>query len=111
MTTELALTPITDLPALLQRETGQDFSPVGFLWYCRYHGIACESNHRAGADVDQFTPRKKYIGSWFVAKKHPDGEIEWLVKPVAVEELAQLIAFDCRVIASTMKSLTAGGAQ
>lgn len=80
--------------SLLQRKTGQQFTRRTFLEFCRRHGIACQTNPYGGIRTDRFVPRKDYVGPWFVSEMHANGVTEWMVRPIAVAGIVQLIELD-----------------
>lgn len=80
--------------SLLQRRTGQHFTRRTFLEFCRRHGIACQPNPHAGIGADRFVPRKDYVGTWFVSEMHPNGVTEWMLRPLAIAGIVQLIEMD-----------------
>ena len=80
--------------SLLQRRTGQRFTRRTFLEFCRRHGIACQPNPHAGIGADRLVPRKDYVGTWFVSEMHPNGVTEWMVRPLALAGIVQLIEMD-----------------
>ena len=80
--------------SLLQRRTGQRFTRRTFLEFCRRHGIACQPNPHAGIGADRLVPRKDYVGTWFVSEMHPNGVTEWMVRPLAMAGIVQLIEMD-----------------
>ena len=88
---------MTDFPSafsLLQRRTGQSFTRRTFLEFCRRHGIACQPNPHAGIGTNRFIPRKDYVGTWFVSEMHPNGITEWMLRPMAIAGIVQLIELD-----------------
>lgn len=80
--------------SLLQRRTGQKFSRATFLSFARRHGFACQPNPYKGVTHHRFVPRADYIGTWFVSEMHPNGVIEWMVRPMAIAGIVALIEFD-----------------
>ena len=88
------LIDFTEAFSLLQRRTGQRFTRRTFLEFCRRHGIACQPNPHAGIGADRFVPRKDYVGTWFVSEMHPNGVTEWMLRPLAIAGIVQLIEMD-----------------
>lgn len=88
------LIDFTEAFSLLQRRTGQRFTRRTFLDFCRRHGIACQPNPHAGIGTDRFVPRKDYVGTWFVSEMHPNGVTEWMLRPMAIAGIVQLIEMD-----------------
>lgn len=88
------LIDFTEAFSLLQRRTGQRFTRRTFLEFCRRHGIACQPNPHAGIGADRFVPRKDYVGTWFVSEMHPNGVTEWMLRPMAIAGIVQLIEMD-----------------
>lgn len=88
------LIDFTEAFSLLQRRTGQRFTRRTFLDFCRRHGIACQPNPHAGIGADRFVPRKDYVGTWFVSEMHPNGVTEWMLRPLAIAGIVQLIEMD-----------------
>lgn len=88
------LLDFTEAFSLLQRRTGQRFARRTFLEFCRRHGIACQPNPHAGIGADRFVPRKDYVGTWFVSEMHPNGVTEWMLRPMAIAGIVQLIEMD-----------------
>lgn len=88
------LIDFTEAFSLLQRRTGQRFTRRNFLEFCRRHAIACQPNPHAGIGADRFVPRKDYVGTWFVSEMHPNGVTEWMLRPMALAGIVQLIEWD-----------------
>lgn len=88
------LIDFTEAFSLLQRRTGQRFTRRTFLEFCRRHAIACQPNPHAGIGADRFIPRKDYVGTWFVSEMHPNGVTEWMLRPMAIAGIVQLIDVD-----------------
>jgi hypothetical protein len=80
--------------SLLQRKTGQSFNRRTWLVFLRRHGIACQPNRHANIGVDRFVPRKDYIGTWFVSDLSASGTVEWLIRPIAIAGIVDLIEQD-----------------
>jgi hypothetical protein len=94
--------------SLLQRRTGQGFTRRTFLDFLRRHGVACQPNKHANISRDRFVPRKDYTGTWFVSELAPSGEVEWMLRPMAIAGIVKLIEED-RVSAPIVAGyLTAG---
>jgi hypothetical protein len=68
--------------------------PLHVLEFCRRHGIACQANPYGGIGTNRFVPRKDYVGPWFVSEMHPNGVTEWMVRPIAVAGIVQLVELD-----------------
>ena len=64
------------------------------LEFCRRHGIACQANPYGGIGTNRFVPRKDYVGPWFVSEMHPNGVTEWMVRPIAMAGIVQLVELD-----------------
>jgi phage regulator Rha-like protein len=88
------LIDFTEAFSLLQRRTGQRFTRRTFLEFCRRHAIACQPNPHAGIGADRFVPRKDYVGTWFVSEMHPNGVTEWMLRPMALAGIVQLIEWE-----------------
>jgi phage antirepressor YoqD-like protein len=91
--------------SLLQRKTGQRFNRPKFLEFCRRHGIACQANQYSGVGTNRFVPRKDYVGTWFVSEMHPNGVTEWMVRPIAIAGIVQLIELDRHSFHPVLKRL------
>lgn len=89
-----SLLDFSSMFSLLQRKTGQQFTRRTFLEFCRRHGIACQANPYGGIGTNRFVPRKDYVGPWFVSEMHPNGVTEWMVRPIAVAGIVQLVELD-----------------
>lgn len=81
----------TEVFGLLKHYTGQTFNGASFLQFLREQGIACKPNPHSGIGQRAFAPRQHYIGSWFVSQLTPAGDVEWLMRPLAVSALIELI--------------------
>lgn len=81
----------TEVFGLLKHYTGQNFNGSSFLQFLREQGIACKPNPHKGIGQRAFAPRQHYIGSWFVSQLTPAGDVEWLMRPLAVSALIELI--------------------
>jgi hypothetical protein len=92
--------------SLLQRKTGQHFNRPKFLEFCRRHGIACQANQYSGVGTNRFVPRKDYVGTWFVSEMHPNGVTEWMVRPIAIAGIVQLIELDRNPFHPTARRLS-----
>ncbi|MFZ1325941.1 MAG: hypothetical protein WAT67_07955 [Candidatus Contendobacter sp.] len=97
--------------SLLQRKTGQRFNRPKFLEFCRRHGIACQANQYSGVGANRFVPRKDYVGTWFVSEMHPNGVTEWMVRPIAIAGIVQLIELDRNPFQPTLKRLGKNSAE
>ena len=96
--------------SLLKRRTGQTFTNRTFLDFLRRHGIACQPNMHSNIGRDRFVPRKDYTGTWFVSEISPSGDVEWMLRPMAIAGIVKLIEED-RVNAPMVSGyLTNGGA-
>lgn len=97
-----SLLDFSSMFSLLQRRTGQQFTRRTFLEFCRRHGIACQANRFGGIGTNRFVPRKDYVGPWFVSEMHPNGVTEWMVRPIAIAGIVQLIELDRQPISRPM---------
>lgn len=89
-----SLMDFTNMFSLLQRKTGQRFNRRTFLEFCRRHGIARRANPYNGIDTFRFVPNQDYVNTWFVSEIHANGVTEWMVRPLAVAGIVQLIEID-----------------
>ena len=88
------LIDFTQAFSLLQKRTGQKFKRRNFIEFLRRHGIACQPNIHANIGNDRFVPRKDYVGTWFVSELSPSGQIDWLMRPMAIAGIVRLIEED-----------------
>jgi hypothetical protein len=102
------LMDFTQAFSLLQRRTGQKFTRRTFLDFLRRHGIACQPNMHANIGRDRFVPRKDYTGTWFVSEISPSGDVEWMLRPMAIAGIVKLIEED-RVSAPMVSGYLANG--
>jgi hypothetical protein len=82
---------IEEACALLKRKTGQDFNQTTWLRFLREQGIAKLQNKHSGIGPKMFVPKAAYVNRWFVSTMTDGGNTLWLVRPVAVEQIFQMI--------------------
>ena len=88
------LIDFTQAFSLLQRRTGQSFTRRTFIEFLRRHGVACQPNRYANIGPSRFVPRKDYSGTWFVSEITATGDVEWMLRPMAVAGIVKLIEED-----------------